>query len=132
MDSPLFCVDGGNSEGNFLLMICVELSMMGDSWYLSGIMQVKDKGEDTMSMEQQRTSTNNLYYDLVSVLYHALEGGQTYATYIQDAQQAGDQQLAQFFQQVQQQNNMLANQAQQLISQRMTQQTQQSNQTNYR
>lgn len=76
-----------------------------------------------MSMEQQRTSTNNLYYDLVSVLYHSLEAGQTYATYIQDAQQAGDQQLAQFFQQIQQQQSMWANQVQQMLSQRMTQQS---------
>jgi hypothetical protein len=76
-----------------------------------------------MSMEQQRTNTNNLYYDMVSVLYHSLEAGQTYATYIQDAQKAGDQQLAQFFQQIQQQQSMWANQMQQMISQRMTQQT---------
>ena len=74
-----------------------------------------------MPMEQQQTSTNNLYYDLVSVLYHALEAGQSYTTYIQDAQQAGDQQLAQFFQQLQQQQSQLANQVQQILSQRMTQ-----------
>ena len=76
-----------------------------------------------MSMEQQRTSTNNLYYDLVSILYHSLAAGQTYATYIQDAQQAGDQQLAQFFQQLQQHQSQLVNQTQQMLSQRMTQQT---------
>ena len=65
--------------------------------------------------ESQQTSVSNQYYDLVSVLYHALEAAQAVSSYMQDAQ--GDQQLAQFFQQVQQQNNSLAQQAQQLLTQ---------------
>jgi hypothetical protein len=69
--------------------------------------------------QSQQTSISNQYYDLVSVLYHALEAAQTAATYVQDVQ--GNQQLAQFFQQVQQQNNNLAQQAQQLLSQYMSQ-----------
>ena len=67
-----------------------------------------------MASEPQQTSISNQYYDLVSVLYHALESAQNAATYVRDAQ--GDQQLSQFFQQVQQQNNAVAQQAQQLIS----------------
>ncbi len=70
-----------------------------------------------MPGEQQQTSVSNAYYDLVSVLYHALEASQTYASYIQDAQQAGNQNLVQFFQQVQQEDNSRAQQAQQLLSQ---------------
>lgn len=69
--------------------------------------------------QRQQTSVSNQYYDLVSVLYHALEAAQTASTYLQDVQ--GDQQLSQFFQQVQQQNNNLAQQAQQLLSQYMSQ-----------
>ena len=65
--------------------------------------------------ETQQTSVSNQYYDLVSVLYHALEAAQAVSAYLQDAQ--GDQQLTQFFQQVQQQNNSLAQQAQQLLTQ---------------
>ena len=67
-----------------------------------------------MASEPQQTSFSNQHYDLVSVLYHALESAQNAATYVRDAQ--GDQQLSQFFQQVQQQNNAVAQQAQQLIS----------------
>ena len=67
-----------------------------------------------MAGEPQQTSFSNQYYDLVSVLYHALESAQNAATYVRDAQ--GDQQLSQFFQQVQQQNNNIAQQAQQLVS----------------
>jgi rubrerythrin len=69
----------------------------------------------------QQTSMNNQAYNLVSVLYHTLQGSQTYSTYINDAQQAGDQQLAQFFQQLQQQDNQRAQQAQQMLAQRLGQ-----------
>ncbi len=67
--------------------------------------------------ERQSTNTSNMYYNLVSVLYHSLQAAQTSASYIQDAQQSGNQQVAQFFQQVQQQANQQANQAKQLIDQ---------------
>lgn len=40
------------------------------------------------------TQTPNPQYDLASVLYHALKGAQTNDTYIKDAEQAGDQELA--------------------------------------
>lgn len=67
-----------------------------------------------MANEPQQTAYSNQYYDLVSILYHALEAAQKASTYARDAQ--GDQQLSQFFQQVQQQNNNIAQQAQQLVS----------------
>lgn len=63
--------------------------------------------------EQKQTTTSNAYYDLVSVLYHALETAQTSTTYIQDAQQSGNQELVSFFQQVQQDANRQAKQAKQ-------------------
>ena len=66
--------------------------------------------------QSQQTSVSNTYYNLVSVLYHALETAQTTAAYIRDAQQSGDQQLAQFFQSVQQTANQQAQQAQQLLA----------------
>jgi len=65
--------------------------------------------------ERQQTNTGNAYYDLVSTLYHALETAQTSSTYIQDAQQSGNQELVSFFQQVQQDANRQANQAKQLL-----------------
>ena len=71
--------------------------------------------------QQSKTSTSNQNYDLVSVLYHALEGAQTYSTYAQDAQQQGDQELSQFFQQIQQQEQSRAQQAQQMLAKRLSQ-----------
>ena len=36
-------------------------------------------------------------YDIVSVLYHALQGAKTYQQSVKDAEQRADQKLAQFF-----------------------------------
>ncbi len=74
-------------------------------------------------MEGQRRSTNtmNPHYDLVSILYHALEGAQTYAKYVEDAGQQGDQELVQFFIQAQQEENNRAEKAKQLLARRIGQ-----------
>ena len=71
-----------------------------------------------MQTGQSNTGVPNALYDLVSVMYHALEGGQTYSQYISDAQQSGDQELAQFFQQVQQEDARRAQWAMQFLAQR--------------
>lgn len=64
---------------------------------------------------QSTTGTPNEVYDLVSVLYHALESGTTNSKYLQDAQQSGNNDLVQFFQQIQQQDSQRAQKAQQLL-----------------
>ncbi len=66
--------------------------------------------------ETQQTSTSNTYYDLVSVLYHALKEEQSSATYVQDAQQSGDQDLIQFFGEIHQNASRQADRAKQLLS----------------
>lgn len=73
--------------------------------------------------EPRRVSTNtsDKHYDLVSVLYHALEGAQTYAQYAEDAGREGDQELAQFFVQVQQSQISCAEKAKQLLGRRLSQ-----------
>lgn len=81
-----------------------------------------------MSGANQTTGASDPTYDLVSVLYHALDGAQTYDKYIQDAQQSGDQQLVQFFQKVQNDNRQCAQQAQQLLGQKLGGQRGQSSQ----
>ena len=70
-----------------------------------------------MATEQQMTSVSNQYYNLVSVLYHALQSSQTSAEYIKDAEKSGNQQLAQFLRQVQQEDSNRAQQAKQLLMQ---------------
>ena len=48
-----------------------------------------------------RSGTPDEHYNLVSVLYHALQGAELYAEYAEDAERAGDTELADFFQQIQ-------------------------------
>jgi hypothetical protein len=71
-----------------------------------------------MAGGESATGISNATYDLVSVLYHALEGGATYDKYIQDAEQEGDQELVQFFRQVQQEDAQRAQQAKSLLDNR--------------
>ena len=69
-----------------------------------------------MPTEAQQTSMDNQYFDVASVLYHALRGSQSIATYIEDAQQGGNQELAQFLQQAKQQQDRCAEQAKQWLT----------------
>lgn len=61
------------------------------------------------------TGTPDHIFNLVSVLYHALESSTTNQKYIQDAKQAGNNDLVQFFQQIQQEDRQRAQKAQQLL-----------------
>jgi hypothetical protein len=58
-------------------------------------------------------------YGLVSVLYHALQGAETYGTYLEDAQRSGDAELAQFFEDCRDQENERALLAKQLLAMRL-------------
>lgn len=59
----------------------------------------------------------NLQYDLVSTLYHACKSSQAIDQYIRDASLAGNNEAAQFFQMVSQQDQQRAQRAQELLSQ---------------
>ena len=63
----------------------------------------------------QQTTTSNTYFDLISVLYHAMQAEQTSATYVQDAQRSGDKDLVQFFGEVQQTASRQADKAKQML-----------------
>lgn len=65
-----------------------------------------------------QTGTTDATYDVVSVLYHALQGADLYARYCDDAEQE-DKELVQFFQNAQQQQRQIADQAKRLLAQRL-------------
>ena len=67
---------------------------------------------------ERATGTPNTIYDLSSVLFHALEGGASYDQYIHDAEEAGDQELADFFRRVRDEDSMRADEAQLLLAER--------------
>ncbi len=52
----------------------------------------------------KHTGVSDPTYDLASVLYHAAKDGTVYAKYIEDAKQEGNQELADFFREVQHQD----------------------------
>lgn len=54
-------------------------------------------------------------YGVVSVLYHALQGAQTYGKYIEDAERAGDDELVKFFERCREEESRRATAAQQLL-----------------
>ena len=59
--------------------------------------------------------TSNLFYDLVSVQYHALKGQEVYGRYIKDAQ--GQQEIVRFFEQVRDQDIQRAEECHRLLTQ---------------
>lgn len=71
-----------------------------------------------MTNSEQITGTRDEHYNLVSVLYHALQAGETTQQYIQDAEKAGDQELVSFFEQVQQEDRQRAERAKDLLTKR--------------
>ena len=66
------------------------------------------------------TGTKDNHYNLTSVLYHALQGGEVYDQYISDAEGDGDDELAQFFRDVQTEEKDRADRAKQLLGSRLT------------
>lgn len=73
----------------------------------------------TTTHSHSQTGTQDNQYNLISVLYHALEGAETYEQYISDAEQAGDSELAKFFRTVQEESRDMANRAKSLLKSRM-------------
>jgi hypothetical protein len=65
---------------------------------------------------QGDTGTRDITYDLVSVIYHALQGAETTALYIADAEQEGNQDLAQFFREAKDEYQRRADRAKQLLT----------------
>ncbi len=65
------------------------------------------------------TAETDENYDLVSVLYHCLKAADACTQYIVDAEDAGDDELAEFFERARQQHNRLAGEARELLAQRL-------------
>ena len=67
------------------------------------------------------TGTQDTTYNLLSIIYHALQGAETYEKYINDAEQSGDTELAQFFREVRDVNTQRAERGKQLLATRLGQ-----------
>ena len=68
---------------------------------------------------KKMTGTGDTVYDLVSIIYHALQGAETYGMYIADAEDVGDAELAKFFKEVQDDERQRADRAKKLLAGRL-------------
>ena len=85
--------------------------------------QTNRKGTGQKAAQAPRTapatgelSTEDQVYGLVSVLYHALQGAETTALYIADAEQEGNQELAAFFREAKDEYQRRGDRAKQLLA----------------
>jgi len=79
--------------------------------------QQSTSATSAQAQPQATDPLQNLQYDLVSTLYHACKSSKAIDQYIRDASQAGNNEAAQFFQMVAQQDQQRAQRAQELLSQ---------------
>ena len=70
---------------------------------------------------QGNTGTRDITYDLISTAYHLLQGAETVTQYIQDAEQEGNQELAQFFRETKDEYTRRADRAKQLLANHVSQ-----------
>lgn len=75
----------------------------------------------TLSRSQSSSVTNERdeNYALISVLYHSLQGAETCAQYIRDAQTAKDEELVEFFSEVKEEEEERAERAKELLVARL-------------
>ena len=67
---------------------------------------------------ERATGTPNTIYDLSSMLFHSLEESASANQYIRDAEEASDQELAEFFRRIRDEDSMRADEAQRLLAER--------------
>ena len=66
-----------------------------------------------------QTGERDEHYDVISVLYHSLQGAETCTQYIADARSAGDRELLSFFEETRSEYAARAEQAKQLLAERL-------------
>ncbi|SDG56971.1 hypothetical protein SAMN05216553_109126 [Lentzea fradiae] len=66
-------------------------------------------------MATGETGFDDVSYDLISVQYHALKAGHDYGQYVRDADNAGRQDIADFFRQVMEQDSARARQCHEFL-----------------
>jgi hypothetical protein len=68
---------------------------------------------------EDKTRTSDPAYDLVSVVYHALQGAETSERYVEDAAERGDKELADFFRDAQRHDADIAERGKALLRTRL-------------
>ncbi|WP_432547229.1 acyl carrier protein [Kineococcus sp. SYSU DK004] len=66
-------------------------------------------------MATGETGFDDVTFDLISVQYHSLKAGHDYGQYVRDARNAGRDDIAQFFEQVMQEDSQRAARAHEFL-----------------
>ena len=66
-------------------------------------------------MATGETGFDDVTFDLISVQYHSLKAGHDYGQYVRDAENAGEQEIADFFKQVMEQDSQRAQRAHEFL-----------------
>jgi rubrerythrin len=66
-------------------------------------------------MATGETGFTDIAFDLISIQYHSLKAGHDYGQYVRDAENAGQDEVAAFFKEVQQQDQERAGRASDLL-----------------
>jgi len=77
------------------------------------------KAPPKASPDNAETGEANDLYGVVSVLYHALQGAETYGKYVEDARKSGDSELKEFFRECQSEERARADRAKSLLGSRI-------------
>lgn len=67
-------------------------------------------------MATGETGFDDVTFDLISVQYHALKGGHDYGQFVRDARNAGQDEIAEFFESVMQQDSERAHRCHELLA----------------
>jgi len=78
------------------------------------------KGRPAPAQKPIESAASDEMYGVVSVLYHALQGADTYDQYIEDAEAAGDDELVTFFEECREEELRRAARAKALLAARLT------------
>lgn len=73
-----------------------------------------------MSDSKGNTGTPDTTYNLISIIFHALQGAETYDKFIRDAEESGDKELAQFFRETKDENARRADRAKELLGKHLS------------
>jgi hypothetical protein len=82
-------------------------------------MDLERTDEQAATHERRDTGTSDRLYDVVSVLYHALQAAEAAGRYVGDAEARGDDELAQFFRDVIEEQRDCAERAKELLVARL-------------
>lgn len=78
------------------------------------------KAPAKVSPDSAETGEADDLYGVVSVLYHALQGAETYGKYVEDARSSGDSELEEFFRECQTEERERAQRAKSLLASRIS------------